>query len=61
MEIKATKDLINRMGKKDFTKGQIYSTIFNYVERITEHTRVLNDANEPHLLGNWAKHFKRVK
>lgn len=58
IRVKCNKDLINDMGQKDFTKGKIY--VSNYSDSLNEQTTLINDNNELHKAGNWAKHFKQL-
>lgn len=57
--IKCTKDLFN-VGKC-FTKGNIYSTnkiLYNSASLID--AKVINDQNEPHIIGMWWRNFKII-
>jgi hypothetical protein len=54
----AKKTLVNDAGQTDFVKGHDYIVITNHMTKITENIQVWDENNMPHLLGNWAKHFK---
>lgn len=59
MIIKCTKNLVNFSGHQDFTKGKTY-TAEGY--EINERTTVdKDDEGYRHILGEWHKHFKKVK
>jgi len=47
------KDLSDLDGQQ-FTKGNLYEGNTSYC---LKNLKVINDSGEPHLLGNWSKHF----
>lgn len=58
IRVKCNKNLISEDNNQYFTKGKIY--VSNYSDSLNEQTTLINDHNELHKAGNWAKHFKRL-
>jgi hypothetical protein len=61
MTIKCTKDCISQLKVKEFTKGNTYEVLNEWADSISENTKVIDDTNCEHYLGNWHKHFNKVK
>jgi len=55
------KKLIFCDGSESFTKGVAYEVITMSTPSPTGTTRVINNQNEPHNLGSWAKHFNLIE
>jgi len=51
------KDLIHQDGTKSFTKGNIY---YGNPAKCIESVTLLNNQLQSHVIGIWAKYFKRI-
>ena len=61
--IKCTKNLINDMGEKDFTKGKEYSVVNNAngnFVNVCDSILTIDDLGQLHRLGIWHTYFKKV-
>ena len=59
IRVRANKTLIHSDGTESFTKGRIYQALIAVV--LTEHTKVYDNQDDLHVLGDWHKHFTVVK
>ena len=58
----AKKNLICDQGIECFTKGKEYQSYYDYVQKLTEHTILINNQALQHIAGiTWLKHFKLKK
>jgi len=55
--VKCKKTLTHYDGTISFVKGNNYT---GNICNVLENLHVTNEQGEPHKLGNWAKHFKKV-
>jgi len=62
MKALCKKTLIHGDGSESFTKGVEYEFAPYQKHIINEHTKLIDNQNDPHVLGwGYTKHFKLVK